>query len=153
MSHDAFIKDHWKQALGSEIHCVAGDATGIILAAIMLYFFDLPNGIEAIVEYIFAWVFGLFLFQVLFMRSMFSSYKQAIIQCIFAETVSMNFIMAGMLPTILILKHYFPKGGDPSTLAFWGIMSAATIVGFFFAYPINSWMVRRNIKHGMMTAK
>ncbi|MDB5922214.1 MAG: copper oxidase, partial [Betaproteobacteria bacterium] len=30
--HEDFIKPLWKQGVGSTIHCVAGDATGIILA-------------------------------------------------------------------------------------------------------------------------
>ena len=32
-THDQFINSHWKQSVGSLMHCVAGDATGIILAA------------------------------------------------------------------------------------------------------------------------
>ena len=32
-THEDFIRPLWKQGLGSTIHCVAGDATGIILAA------------------------------------------------------------------------------------------------------------------------
>jgi hypothetical protein len=31
-------------------------------------------------------------------------------------------------------------------------MSVATMVGMLTAYPINSWMVRRGVKHGMMSA-
>lgn len=31
--HEAFIQPLWKQGVGSTIHCIAGDATGIILAA------------------------------------------------------------------------------------------------------------------------
>ena len=150
-THDEFINVHWKQALGSEIHCVAGDATAIIIAAAILYFFQLPNGLEAIIEYCAAYLFGLFIFQALFMRSMFKTYKEAVIKTIFVETVSMNMVMAGMLPTILILKHIYPEGGNPATLLFWGIMSIATMIGFIFAYPINSWMVRIGIKHGMMS--
>ena len=33
--HEAFIRPLWKQGVGSTIHCVAGDATGIILAAVI----------------------------------------------------------------------------------------------------------------------
>lgn len=32
-AHEQFITPRWKQALGSSIHCMAGDATGIIAAA------------------------------------------------------------------------------------------------------------------------
>lgn len=151
-THDAYIAAHWKQTIGSEIHCVAGDATAIIVMAGILHYFPLPNGLEAVLEYVAAYVVGLFVFQALFMRSMYSSYLKAVKETIFAETVSMNFVMAGMLPAVLVLKHFFPWGSDPLTFYFWGIMSFATLVGFVFAYPVNSWMVHKKIKHGMMTA-
>ena len=35
---------------------------------------------------------------------------------------------------------------------FWGVMSVATVAGGITAYPINSWMVARGVKHGMMSA-
>ena len=152
-THDAYIQVHWKQALGSEIHCVAGDATAIILAAAILHYVNLPNGWEAIIEYCSAWLFGLLIFQALFMRTMYSSYWEAVKRCIFAETVSMNFIMAGMIPVVLVTKHLLPQASNPFTPAFWGMMSAATIIGSFFAYPINSWLVKKGIKHGMMSAQ
>ena len=150
-THEAYIKSHWKQALGSEIHCVAGDATAIIITAGILHYFSLPNGTEAVIEYIAAYLFGLFIFQALFMRSMFPSYIMAVKNTIFIETLSMNYVMAGMLPTIVILKYFFPQGSDPVSLLFWGIMSAATIIGFIFAYPVNSYLVKRKLKHGMMS--
>src|SRR5262249_62300620 len=31
--HEQFVRPLWKQGLGSTIHCVAGDATGIIASA------------------------------------------------------------------------------------------------------------------------
>ena len=34
--HETFIRPLWKQGVGSTIHCVAGDATGIILAAVVV---------------------------------------------------------------------------------------------------------------------
>ena len=33
--HDIYIKPLWRQAVNSEVHCVAGDATGIIVAAVI----------------------------------------------------------------------------------------------------------------------
>lgn len=150
-THDEFIKPHWKQALGSEIHCVAGDATAIIVMAAILHSFSISNGLEALIEYIAAYLFGLFIFQALFMRSMFSSYAMAVKHTIFSETVSMNYVMAGMIPTIIILKHFFPQGANPTTALFWGIMSLATIIGFILAYPVNSYLVKHKLKHGMMS--
>lgn len=149
--HDEFIKDHWKQAVGSTIHCVAGDATAIIVMAGLLHFFEIPNGIEVIIEYVAAYLFGLFIFQAFFMRSMFPTYLAAVKKTIFAETVSMNFFMAGMFPVIVYIKYHYPIASNPFLPYFWGMMSLATIIGFIFAYPINSWMVKKGIKHGMMS--
>ncbi len=150
-THDQFIDVHWKQSVGSLIHCVAGDATAIIAMAALLHFFDLPNGLEVIIEYTAAYLFGLFIFQALFMRSMFPSYLMAVKKTIFAETVSMNMVMTGMFPVIVLIKSLFPEASDPFQPYFWGMMSLATIVGFIVAYPINSWMVKKGIKHGMMS--
>ena len=151
-THDQFIAAHWKQAVGSMMHCVAGDATGIILAAALVYRFGLPNGVDLTLEYLSAFVVGLLVFQALFMLSMYPSYAAAVRGTFFAETVSMNMVMIGMLPTMVLLMGRLPASRDPTGPLFWGVMSLATLAGMATAYPINSWMVRRGLKHGMMTA-
>ena len=134
------------------MHCVAGDATGIILSAAIVYHFGLPNGVDLIIEYLSAFIVGLLLFQAMFMRGMYSgNYFKAVRKTFFAETVSMNMVMVGMIPTMVILMDRHPGGDDPTNPLFWGIMSLAAMVGMITAYPINSWMVRSGIKHGMMT--
>jgi hypothetical protein len=152
VTHDQFISAHWKQSVGSMMHCVAGDATGIILAASVVYHFGLPNGIDLIIEYTSAFVVGLLVFQDLFMRSMFGGdYFLAVRRTFFAETVSMNMVMLGMIPVMVILMSRLPESDNPTRPIFWGIMSVATMAGMVTAYRINSWMVRRGLKHGMMT--
>ena len=107
--HTAYTAAPWKQAVNSEMHCLAGDATGIILAAVIVSFFDLPNGVDIIIEYITAFVVGLLVFQALMMKSMYGNdYWLAVRKTIFAETVSMNMVMVGMIPAMVILKHAFP---------------------------------------------
>src|SRR6202171_6126496 len=66
-AHEEFVSSLAKQGVGSTIHCVAGDATGIILAAIITISLGLPMWIDLIVEYITGFAFGLFLFQLLFL--------------------------------------------------------------------------------------
>jgi hypothetical protein len=61
--HEQFIKPLCKQGVGSTIHCVAGDATGIILAAAVTAILGLPMWIDLIVEYLAGFAFGLFIFQ------------------------------------------------------------------------------------------
>ena len=152
-THDEFISRHWKQSVGSMMHCVAGDATGIIIAASITFPFRLPNGLDVLIEYSAAFIMGLFIFQALFMKSMMGgNYLVAVRKTFFAETVSMNMVMFGMIPVMVILRTKILGGDDPKTPLFWGIMSLATIAASFTAYPINSWMVGRGLKHGMMTA-
>src|ERR1041385_2378752 len=48
VEHEAFVKPLWKQCVGSTIHCVAGDATGIILAAALPALLGLPMWLDLI---------------------------------------------------------------------------------------------------------
>ncbi len=150
--HDTFTAAHWKQALNSEMHCLAGDATGIILAAIVVSRFHLHNGTDLVIEYVTAFMVGLFVFQALMMRSMYdNNYLKAVTSTFFAETVSMNMVMIGMIPVMVALMHHWQGADDPTNLVFWFSMGLAAIAGGITAYPINSWLVKNKLKHGCMT--
>jgi len=154
MTHDESTKEDWKQGINSEMHCLAGDATGIIISAAIVYHFGFPNGIDLIIEYLSAFVVGLFIFQALMMIDMFNgNYLRAVRKTFFVETVSMNMVMVGMIPVMVILMHALPEGDNPWKLNFWFIMGIATIAGGLTAYPINYWLVKRKIKHGCMTIR
>jgi len=153
--HESFIAPLWKQGVGSTIHCVAGDATGIILAAVVTAALGLPMWLDLIVEYAAGFAFGLFIFQSLFMKSMMGgSYWENVRKTVLPEFVSMNFMMAGMAPVMSFLM----MGRDmramvPRELLFWGVMSVGVLAGFAAAYPANVWMVVRRLKHGLMTVR
>lgn len=150
--HDAFTRPIWKQAMNSEMHCVAGDATGIMIAAAIVPVFGLANGWDAVLEYIAGFAVGLFIFQALMMRGMYDgNYWRAVRKTFFAETVSMNLVMTGMLPTMIILADAIPSSESPLNASFWFRMGIATIVGGICAYPINYWLVKNHLKHGCMT--
>lgn len=151
-AHDAYTRAPWKQALNSEMHCVAGDATGIILAASFVPALHLANGWDITIEYVAGFVSGLLIFQALMMRAMYGGdYWLAVRKTFFAEAVSMNFVMLGMIPTMVVLAHAWPGSGEPASPAFWFRMSLATIAGGILAYPINHWLVAKRLKHGCMT--
>src|ERR671933_684607 len=57
-THEEFIAPLWKQGVGSTIHCVAGDATGIILAATVTSIIGFPMWVDLIVEYSARFAFG-----------------------------------------------------------------------------------------------
>lgn len=150
--HDRFTTATWKQAANSEMHCVAGDATGIVIAASIVPLFGLTNGWDSVVEYLAGFVSGLLIFQALMMLPMYGGdYPKAVRKTFFAETVSMNFVMAGMIPTMVMLAAHWPESENPLSAAFWFRMSLATVVGGVLAYPINYWLVANRLKHGCMT--
>ena len=102
--HEEFVKPLWKQSVGSTVHCIAGDATGIILAAAATALLGLPMWIDVIVEYAFGFLFGLLIFQSLFMRSMMGgSYAENVRRSFLPELLSMNMMMAGMAPVMILL--------------------------------------------------
>ncbi|PAQ09412.1 DUF4396 domain-containing protein [Mesorhizobium temperatum] len=153
--HEAFTKPLWKQGVGSTIHCVAGDATGIILAAAITAALGLPMWIDLIVEYVAGFAFGLFIFQSLFMKSMMGgTYWENVRKSFMPEFISMNFMMAGMAPVMsFLMMGSDMRAMEPTELLFWGVMSFGVIVGFITAYPANVWMVVRGLKHGLMTER
>lgn len=150
--HEKFVAPLWKQSVGSTIHCLAGDATGVIIAAAITGVAGLPMGADLIVEYAAGFLFGLLIFQALFTKDMLgTSYLGAVRQTFMPEWVSMNAVMAGMAPVMVILMTRSPSAMEPVNLRFWGIMSLATLAGAVLAYPVNVWLVARGLKHGMGT--
>ena len=152
--HADFVRPMWKQALGSTIHCLAGDATGIIVAATITMALGLPMWVDTLSEYVFGFAFGLLIFQALFMRDMLGgSYVRALRASFMPEWLSMNTVMAGMIPTMVILMSRDMRAMEPISLRYWGVMSFATLVGLVVAYPVNWWLVANGLKHGMGTTR
>jgi FtsP/CotA-like multicopper oxidase with cupredoxin domain len=154
-THEQFVQPLWKQGVGSTVHCVAGDATGIILAAAVTALLGLPMWIDVIVEYVSGFMLGLLVFQSLFMRSvMGGTYTENVRRTFLPELLSMNTMMAGMAPVMIFLM----MGRDmramwPGEPLFWFVMSLGVTVGFAIAYPINVWLVAKKMKHGLMTVR
>ena len=66
----------------------------------------------------------------------------------------MNTMMAGMFPTmVFFMMGRDMRAMDPRELLYWGVMSLAISVGFFTAYPMNWWLVTKDLKHGLMTVR
>lgn len=153
-THEQFVKPLWKQSLGSTVHCLAGDATGIIAAAVVTMALGLDMAVDIAVEYAFGFAFGLLVFQALFMREMTGgSYGRAVRTSLLPEWISMNAVMAGMIPVMGVLMTRHMSAMEPRSLRFWGVMSLATIVGAVIAYPFNVWLVAAKLKHGMGTVR
>ena len=152
--HERYVAARWRQTLGSTMHCVAGDGVGIIAGAVLSSVFGIAGLAEVVVEYILGFAFGWTIFQALFMRDMAGgSYLRALRSTFVSELLSMNLLMAGMVPTVMALKSRIPSAADPTTPQFWFVMSMGLLVGFIVAYPMNWWLVAHHLKHGMMTVR
>jgi hypothetical protein len=153
-THEEFVAPLWKQSVGSTIHCLAGDATGVIAAAILTSHLHLPMRLDVAVEYAAGFGFGLLVFQALFMKGMLRvTYGEAIRRTALAEWLSMNCVMAGMVPVMVILMSRDMRAMEPTSLRFWGVMSLATLAGAVAGYPVNWWLVKNGLKHGMGTER
>jgi hypothetical protein len=152
--HEQYVAARWRQTLGSTMHCVAGDGVGILAGAVLSTIFALRGLTEVALEYVLGFAFGWAIFQALFMRDMVGgSYAAALKSAFMPELLSMNLLMAGMVPTVMALRRHIEFAGDPANARFWFVMSMGLLVGFIVAYPMNWWLVANDLKHGMMTIR
>lgn len=153
-THERYVAAQWRQALGSTMHCVAGDGVGILAGAVIARAVKMARPAEVALEYLLGFGFGWSVFQALFMRDMVGgSYAHSLRSTFLPEFLSMNLLMAGMVPAMLILNALISGPVGPGTPVFWFVMSMALLVGFACAYPMNWWLVRHHLKHGMLTVR
>jgi len=153
-THERYVDVRWRQVLGSTMHCVAGDGIGILVGAVISNALALRGPGEVVLEYVLGFAFGWTIFQALFMRDMAGgSYARSLSSTFIPELLSMNLLMAGMVPTMMILQSTLAPMAGPTAPVFWFVMSMALFVGFIVAYPMNWWLVAYNLKHGMMTIR
>ncbi len=152
--HEEYVSARWRQVLGSTMHCVAGDGVGILVGAVLGSLLSLSMLMDIGLEYILGFGFGWTIFQALFMKdSIGGLYPAALRKTFISELLSMNCLMAGMIPVAAVTKAAVAGGDNPLNPAFWFIMSMALLIGFIAAYPMNWWLVSNHLKHGMMTVR
>jgi hypothetical protein len=95
--HEDFVRPLWKQAFGSAIHCMAGDATGVIAAAAITTALGLPMWQDVIAEYVFGFAFGLLISRRFHARHGGRFLLGALRMSFIPEWLSMNAVMAGMI--------------------------------------------------------
>lgn len=152
--HERYAAVRWRQVLGSTMHCVAGDGVGILAGAVVASLVHMPALLEVVSEYVLGFGFGWLIFQALFVRSeMGGSYGVALRKTFIPELLSMNLLMAGMVPVMRLGRKAVSGSLEPTDPVFWFVMSMALLVGFVVAYPMNWWLVSNHLKHGMMTVR
>ena len=152
--HARYVAVRWRQVLGSTMHCVAGDGIGILVGAVIGSVFHLTAPFHIALEYVLGFGFGWTIFQALFMREMAGgSFSRSLRMTLISEFLSMNALMAGMVPVMTLLMASIQRSESPCHADFWFAMSMALFAGGVVAYPMNWWLVVRHLKHGMMTVE
>ena len=118
-THEQYTAAQWRQTLGSTMHCVAGDGVGILAGAVLSSVLGIAGPAEMVLEYVLGFGFGWTIFQALFMRDMAGgSYLQALKGTFMSELLSMNLLMAGMIPTMMILRTARRRRGQSADAEF-----------------------------------
>lgn len=152
-THELYVAAKWRQVVGSTMHCVAGDGIGILAAAVITSRLGLPMWADVLCEYALGFIFGWTVFQALFMKSMFSSYRRSLTGTFMSELLSMNTVMGGMTAVMVPWMTHNMDAMSPTGPTFWFVMSISLCAGFVLALPMNWWLVDHGLKHGMMTVR
>ncbi|HZP99847.1 MAG TPA: DUF4396 domain-containing protein [Reyranella sp.] len=107
-----------------------------------------------IVDYLFAYAFGIVFqyFTIAPMRGL--SFREGIIAAIKADTLSLTAWQVGMygfmaIAHFAIFRDRLGTALRTDTVEFWFMMQVAMIFGFLTSYPVNWWLIERGIKEKM----
>jgi len=149
------------------LHCGAGCTLGDISAEWLAYavpaipvwlgwqrFFEVKMFSVWILDYLFAFGFGI-VFQYFAIKPMRSfSARDALIAALKADAVSLSAWQLGMygfmaFAGLFIFDHEFGSPLSVDSIEFWFMMQIAMFFGFATAYPVNWFLIRRGIKDCM----
>lgn len=148
-------KISWKSVVKGTLHCGSGCTLGDLIAETLLLYITIHivtnRLINAwIIDYIFAFVIGI-IFQYYAIKPMKNlSPGKALGAALKADALSLTSWQLGMyggmaIATFLIFKHHL----EANTAIFWFVMQGAMMLGFFTAYPVNWWLIKKGIKEAM----
>lgn len=122
------------------IGCYIGDAIGISLGV----YFQLGVVATIAIAVIFAYIAGFALALIPIMRSMGLSFREAMRVVWLGEAVSI-----AAMEIAMNVVDYMVGGVQASSISepvFWYGLAAAAPAGFFAAWPVNHWLLKKEIK-------
>jgi hypothetical protein len=148
-------KPFWHSVTVAVTHCGGGCTLGDIIAEWSIFWLGVTiAGIalwpELIGDYILAYTLGI-VFQYLTIAPMRNlSFGQGIIAAIKADTLSLTAFEIGLFGWMMLMRFVlFDPPLHPDEPAYWFMMQIGMILGFFTAYPMNWWLVRKGLKEAM----
>jgi uncharacterized protein len=143
-------------ALGSAAWAAAGNLPGVIIVLALILYFPQRFGDNLIIliaslillSVCTGWLVFWVARQLSRTDDRFSSaYRRPLL----AEAPSTVLVMAGAVPTIVVLVNRFfgrwptPFGIDLFYPPLWGVLSLACLAGAVIAYPLHRWLIRRGV--------
>jgi hypothetical protein len=149
------------------LHCGSGCALGDICAEWLAFAFPsiaVALGWQVIfaekifavwiLDYMFAYAFGIFFqyFTIAPMRGL--SFGAGIVAAVKADTLSLTAWQVGMYGFMAIAYFVIFRAGfgiklEVNSFEFWFMMQIAMMVGFLTSYPANWWLIRHGYKESM----
>lgn len=148
-------KPFWQSVVVGVLHCGSGCTLGDIIAETSLIFIPFAlfgkelYGAWA-VDYVLALAIGI-IFQYFSIKPMKNlSVKEGLKEAFKADTLSLTAWQIGMygwmaIATFVLFKHPL----HASTATFWFMMQIAMFLGFITSFPVNWWLLKKNIKEVM----
>jgi hypothetical protein len=145
----------WSTTAAGVSHCGAGCTLGDLcaewavfgLGATILGLSLLP---EYIGDYLLAVSFGIAFqyFAIAPMRGL--GVREGLIEAAKADVLSLTAFEVGLFGWMALMQFvFFPDHLHPDHAAFWFLMQIGMIIGFFTAWPVNVWLIRKGIKEAM----
>ena len=136
---------NWPRALGATLYCTSGNAAGFCLLFALVALLQ-PQGDLLLLALIFPLLVGWLAFRAPgFAHQAGQGYGRALRRTLLTEVITTLPVLAGMLPTIILLQvRWFPAGNlNPANPLFWLMICLGAMAGALVAYPIGYWLARR----------
>jgi Domain of unknown function (DUF4396) len=135
-------------------HCGSGCALGDVISEFAIFALGLTIagvtlGAEYVGDYALALAFGIIFqyFAIAPMRGL--GVKAGLIAAAKADFISLTAFEIGLFGWMAVMAYVlFPAPHQlmPGSAAFWLLMQAGMIIGYFTSWPANVWLIRRGIK-------
>lgn len=145
----------WWQVSKGVTHCGAGCTLGDIGAEWLVFALGLTIAGKALyadmpLDFVFAWTLGVLFqyFTIVPMRDL--SPLRGIWAAVRADTFSILAFQVGLFAGMYVYQELlFPDPLPKTSATYWMFMQLSMILGFFTAYPVNRWLIRKGWKEKM----
>lgn len=138
---------HWQQIASGTLHCGSGCTLADMIGLAISLLLGLGTISHFVLAYILAFIIGIF-FQYFALREMDKKTSTKILmkKAMISDFWSLFAWQLGMVVGQLFFQWLLPGRGMILSIF---IMQLAMAVGFFFAYPVNDYLVKKGIKKAM----